>query len=56
MGYITIKEFAKKHKVTRQAIEYALSGKIKNRHGVNVILESTKYKKVRRNKKKSCKD
>jgi len=47
MAYITIKEFAKKHKVTRQAIEYALEKKIKTKFGVKVINENTKYNKVR---------
>ncbi len=44
MAYITITEFAKKHKVSRQAIEYALDKKIKVRLGRKVISESTKYK------------
>lgn len=47
MAYITIKEFAKKHKVTRQAIEHALKDKIKTRFGVKVINDKTKYKRVR---------
>lgn len=47
MAYITIKQFAKKHKVTRQAIEYALKDKIKIRFGIKVLSEKTKYNKVR---------
>lgn len=48
MAYITIKEFAKKHKVTRQAIEHALKDKITIRFGVKVINETVKYKRKRK--------
>ncbi len=44
MAYITIKQFADKHGVSRQAIEHALDKKIKIKLGVKVISEKTKYK------------
>ena len=43
MAYITVKEFAKKHGVTRQAIEHALKKSITIKFGVKVINENTKY-------------
>lgn len=46
MALITIKQFAEKHKVTRQAIEYAIkSGKLKakEKFGVTVISDKAKY-------------
>lgn len=44
MAYVTIKEFAEKHRVSRQAIEAALPKKIKVRFGIKVISDKTKYK------------
>jgi len=46
MAYITIKQFADKHGVTRQAVEYALEKKIKVRFGIKVINENTEYTPV----------
>lgn len=46
MAQITIKQFAEKHGVTRQAIEAAIkSGKLKakSKFGVTVISENAKY-------------
>lgn len=46
MAHITIKQFAEKHGVTRQAIEAAIkSGKLKStvKFGVTVISENAKY-------------
>jgi len=58
MEYLTIKEFAKLHNVTRHAIQAAIhSGRLKNKKklGVYVVSEKAKYKPVigrgRKNKK-----
>ena len=48
--YITIKQFAKKHKVSRQAIEHALKDKITVRFGVKVLNDKTKYIRKRKTK------
>lgn len=59
MAKITIKEFALKHNVTRQAIEAAISSgalKSEKRFGITVISESAAYDPVRgrgRNKVKA---
>ncbi len=46
MAYITIKQFAEKHGVTRQAIEAAIEAKklkCKTKFGLKVISESANY-------------
>ena len=51
MAYITIKQFAKKHKVTRQAIEYLILKKrlkVVKQFGINLVNEKEKYKKIRK--------
>ena len=50
MALITIKEFAEKHEVTRQAIEAAIKAgslKTKKKFGVTVISEKAKYEPIR---------
>lgn len=55
MNYLTIKEFARKHKVSRQAIEYQIfQGNLSPvvKFGVRVLPANIKYKP--RKKSKVC--
>lgn len=58
MAYITVKQFAEKHNVTRQAITAAIKAKTlksTERFGITVISENAEYDPVRGRGKKPSK-